>query len=81
MYHRQTGRRHAKKSRTAVEMSKDGSYEIVIDQLKHKPFSETQFSQFAQQMLNVLQRTTAYRRHPHDASVPTVLSEDRADDR
>ena len=77
MYHRQHGRGHAKelRPRTTVEPSKGGSYAIAIDHVKHKPFSEAQFNQFAQQILNVLQRTTARRRRPHDRSIAALLVE------
>ena len=78
MYHRQTGRRHAKepRPRTAVQTSKHGSVVIVIDAMKHEPLSEAQFGQFAQQILNVLQRLTAHRRKPHDRSIAALLVEE-----
>ena len=78
MYHRQTGRRHAKepRPRTAVETSKHRSVVIVIDEVTHEPLSEAQFGQFAQQILNVLQRVTAHRRKPHDRSIAALLVEE-----
>ncbi len=78
MYHRQTGRRSAKKSRsrTVVDRAKDGSFAIAIDRVTHQPFSEAEFNHFAQQVLNVVQRATAHRRRPHDRSVAALLVEE-----
>ena len=44
--------------------------------MKHEPLSEAQFGQFAQQVLNVLQRVTAHRRKPHDRSIAALLVEE-----
>ncbi len=78
MYHRQTGRRHAKtpRPRTAVDRARDGSFLIAIDRVTHESFSEVEFNHFAQQVLNVVQRATAHRRRPHDRSVAALLVEE-----
>ncbi|MBI3490822.1 MAG: hypothetical protein HY047_03370 [Acidobacteria bacterium] len=78
MYHRQVGRRRGKEPRRrgTIEASKDDSYVIAIDHVRHKPFSEAQFNQFAQQVLNVLQRATASRCRPHDRSIDALLLEE-----
>ena len=78
MYHRQTTRRRgtAPRPRGAITTSKDGSYLITLDRVRHEPFSEAQFNQFAQQLLNVLQRVTAKRRRPHAQSVGALLWEE-----
>jgi hypothetical protein len=78
MYHRQVGRPRGKEPpcRGTIEASEDGSYAITIDHVRHKPFSEAQFNQFAQQLLNVVQRATASRRRPHDCSIAALLLEE-----
>lgn len=78
MYHRQIGRRPRKTSRTraAISASAGASYVIAIDDVTHKPFSEAQFNQFVQQLLNLVQRGTAKRRRPHDRSVAALLVEE-----
>lgn len=78
MYHRQTGRRCGKSPRPRVDIrtSTAASYVIAIDDVTHKPFSEAQLNQFAQQLLNVVQRVTARRRRPHDQSIAALLAEE-----
>ena len=71
--HRRT---KAARHRGTIETMQNGFYMIAIDQIRHKPFSETQFNQFAQQLLNVLQRVTAKRRRPHDRSIAALLVEE-----
>lgn len=62
--------------RTTLERSKDGSFVIAIDGVRHKPLAQAQFNQLAQQVINVVQRATAHRRRPHDRSIAALLVEE-----
>jgi hypothetical protein len=49
---------------------------ITIDGVMHAPFSEAEFRQFGEQLLNVFQRVAAAHHRPHDRSIAAFLREE-----
>lgn len=82
MYHRQTKRRSgvSPRPRTSVDGPVRGSYVITIDDTQHKPLTDPQFNQFAQQILNVVQRVAATRSQPPAELMPLLLMHDIPDE-
>jgi hypothetical protein len=78
MYHRRPSLREKprQRPRTAIDTSAKGSYLITIDGVTHAPFSEAEFTQFGEQLVNVFQQIAAARHRPHDRSIAAFLGEE-----